>query len=97
MLYINNGFNVTVSQCSFYGVDLNAVGGENGVFVNNAASVQLNGNNFNHMRPVNGSCIVGLGTSPSLRITDNLFSDVRSQYFVSVSGTPAPYYFGNNP
>jgi hypothetical protein len=97
MLYINGGFGATVSQCSFYGVNANAVANENGIFVNNAASVQLNGNTFTNMQPGNGSCIVALGTSPSLRITDNLFSNVRSQYYVSVSGSPQPYYFGNNP
>jgi Pectate lyase superfamily protein len=97
LLYLNGGFGASVTHCSFYGVAPGTVANENGVFVYNCPSVQINGNNFTHMQPGNGSCIVGLGTSPSLRITDNLFSDVRSQYLVSVSGTPQPYFFGNNP
>jgi hypothetical protein len=98
MLNISGGFNVNVSQCSFYGVDSTTVTVEHGIFVSNATSVQINGNNFSHMRALTGNCMNASGNCPALRITDNLFSmPFRNQYAISVSGTPAPYYCGNDP
>ena len=97
MLYLHNGFGATVSQCSFYGVDPGTGWYENGIYVESMASVQLNGNNFNHMQPAGGSCIVALGgATTALRITDNLFSNVGSQYYIDPA-VPSPYFLGNNP
>jgi len=97
ILYLHNGFGATVSQCSFYGLDPSSTLLENGIYVENMASVQLNGNNFTHMRPVGGSCIVATGSgTTALRITDNLFSNVNSQYSIDGS-VPSPYFLGNNP
>ncbi|HKP03588.1 MAG TPA: glycosyl hydrolase family 28-related protein [Chthoniobacterales bacterium] len=98
MLKISDGFNVTVSQCSFYGGDANGPG-ENGITGLNTTSLQLNGNNFNHMlAPGLGTGVVVWGECPGLRITDNLFTDFgHGQYWVAVTGTPAPYYCGNYP
>jgi hypothetical protein len=44
------------------------------------------------MQPGNGSCIVVLG-STVVRVTDNVFDDVRSPYYVSGE---MPYFEGNN-
>jgi hypothetical protein len=97
MLYLHNGVGATVTQCSFYGLAPGSGLYENGIFVENMASVQLNGNNFNRMRPLGGSCIVALGgATTSFRVTDNLFSDVNSQYHIGPE-VPSPYFHGNNP
>ncbi|HTG44177.1 MAG TPA: glycosyl hydrolase family 28-related protein [Verrucomicrobiae bacterium] len=98
MVYINGGFNVTVSQCSFYGPDANSgVPWENAIFAINSASLQFNGNNFYNLKAASDYGIVVWGNSPSLRITDNLFDAYQTQYWISVTGTPAPYYCGNSP
>jgi hypothetical protein len=96
MLYINgtNGaFDMMVTECSFYGVSPGQVANENGIFVYNAHSVRLAGNHFSHMQPGNGSCIVIIGNSSVVRVTDNLFNDVRSPYYNAVGDT---YFNGNN-
>jgi hypothetical protein len=80
-----------VTECSFYGVQSSVA--ENGVFVQDAHSVRIAGNNFTHMQPGSGSCIVAIGTSSVVRITDNLFDNVRQAYNVP-SGT---YCEGNDP
>jgi hypothetical protein len=97
MIYLLSGFAATVTQCSFYGLDPGTGFYENGIYVENMPSVQLSGNNFNHMRPVGGSCIVALGgLTTSLRVTDNLFFDFTSQYYID-GAVPSPYFFGNKP
>jgi len=97
MLYLHNGFGATVSQCSFYGLAPGTPWLENGIYVDNMASVQLNGNNFSHMQPAGGSCIAAVGSgTTALRITDNLFKDFTSQYYIEAA-VPSPYIQGNNP
>jgi hypothetical protein len=93
MLFIDGAFDVMVTDCSFYGVSPNTVAQENGVFVYNGHSIRIAGNNFNHMRPGNGSCIVIFGSSSVVRVTDNLFNDERSAYYNAVGDT---YFNGNN-
>ena len=92
MLYIHDGFDFMVTECSFYGVDNNAVDNEHGIILSNAHSVRIAGNNFNHMLPESGYCIVTFG-SDVVRITDNLFSNYRNLYF----DTTGHYFWGNNP
>jgi hypothetical protein len=96
MLYIdgtNGAFDAMVTECSFYGVSPGTVANENGVFVLDTHSVRIAGNNFSHMQPSNGSCIVVIGSSSVVRITDNLFDNERQAYFVTPADT---YYQGNN-
>jgi hypothetical protein len=93
MLYIDGVFDVMVTECSFYGVSPNTVAQENGIFIYNGHSIRIAGNNFNHMRPGNGSCIVIFGSSSVVRVTDNLFNDERSAYYNTASDT---YFNGNN-
>ena len=100
MVYINNSinnqFDVMITECSFYGVaPPYQVANENGIFLNNAHSVRIAGNNFTHMQPVNGSCIVILSNNSVVRVTDNLFSDVRNRY-IDYAPPGAVYYLGNN-
>jgi hypothetical protein len=98
MVYINNSinnmFDVMITECSFYGVSPGQVANENGIFLNNAHSVRIAGNNFTHMQPGNGSCIVVLSNNTLIRVTDNLFSDVRNRYIDYAPGQV--YYQGNN-
>jgi hypothetical protein len=96
MLSVNNVTPMLVSECSFAGTTTNGPF-ENGVFLTNVVRAQISGNNFTNMHSQNaGSAIVILGSSSVVRITDNLFSNVTSQY-----NDQAPlhdtYYFGNNP
>jgi hypothetical protein len=99
MLSINDVTDAMVSDCTFYGVDINTVGltDENGIFLTAAHSVRIAGNNFSNMRPSNGSCIVMWSSSSMVRITDNLFSNVRQQYNDMISDPNDPYYCGNSP
>lgn len=100
MLVMTNVTDVMVTENSFYGTaSPNAVANENGVLLIDAHSVRVAGNNFSHMQPTNsGTCIGVLPASTVVRITDNLFSNVRSQYHVDASVPPAEVYFlGNNP
>ncbi len=100
MLWINGGFDVTVSECSFYGVSgvpPDAVAQENGVYLSSAHSVRIAGNNFSHMQPGNGSSIVVDAGSSIVRITDNLFSNVRNKCLDLTTDPNDPYYLGNNP
>jgi hypothetical protein len=88
-------YDAMVTECSFYGVD-NINTPEHGIFLTNAHSVRLAGNNFKHMLG-DGHCIVVYGSSSVVRITDNLFSDYRSQYFDGNPDPYDPYFQGNNP
>jgi hypothetical protein len=99
MLFIHDGFDAVVTECTFYGVNLNAATQENGILLQNAHSVRLAGNNFSHMLPVSGNCIGLLPGSTVVRITDNLFSnDVRGLISVDPSIPPGEVYkSGNNP
>lgn len=100
MLVMSNVTDVMVTENSFSGtVSPNAVPNENGVILIDAHSVRVAGNNFSNMQPTsNGNCIAVLPASTVVRITDNLFSNVRSQYYVDGSVPPAEVYFlGNNP
>ncbi len=80
MLVLNNVTDAMVTENTFYGVNPSTVAQENGVYLMNAHSVRIAGNNFNHMRPYfAGSCIVIDAASNVVRVTDNLFSDVSSK------------------
>src|SRR5205814_9492841 len=83
LLSINGGCDSMVTECSFYGVSPSQVGNENGVFVSNGHSVRIAGNNYNHMQPGNGSCIVVIGSSRVVRVTDNRFNDERNAYVIT--------------
>jgi len=96
MVSINDVTDAIVSECTFYGVDSGAVSDENGIFLTTTHSVRIAGNNFSHMLPTNGSCIVIMSSSSVIRITDNLFSMVRQQYNDQAMFHDT-YYLGNNP
>jgi polygalacturonase len=96
MLSVTNVMPMLVSECSFAGTTTNGPF-ENGIFLTNVTRAQISGNNFTNMHSQNaGSAIVVYSGSSVVRITDNLFSNVTSQY-----NDQAPlhdtYYFGNNP
>jgi hypothetical protein len=74
-------------------VSSGAVSDENGILVNDSDFVRIGGNNFTHMQPTNGSCIVVFSNSSVTRITDNLFSNVRNRYVDQAADT---YFWGNN-
>ena len=100
MLWINGGFDATVTECSFDGVSgipPDAVAQENGIYLTNAHAVRLAGNNFSNMRPGNGSCIVADVNSTLVRITDNLFSNVYNKITDQNTDPNDPYYNGNFP
>jgi hypothetical protein len=89
---VTGSTDIMVTECSFYGVSPGTVANENGIFASNARFLRFAGNNFTHMQPTNGSCIVVLG-STVIRVTDNVFDDVRNAYYVSGE---MPYFEGNN-
>ena len=101
MLYVFNNpwasqFDVMITDCSFYGVSPETVDNENGILLNNAHSVRIAGNNFTHMRPSkNGSCIGILSNNSVIRITDNLFSDVRQMVENQMPPNPNDPYYGD--
>jgi polygalacturonase len=98
MLSINTLTDLAVSDCTFYGVDpFPVVSDENGIFLTDAHNVRIGGNNFSHMQPFNGSCIVIWSNSSIVRLTDNLFSIVRQQYNDMTADPNDPYYCGNSP
>jgi hypothetical protein len=94
MLFINGGYDVMVTDCSFYGVN-NSLIAEHGIWMTNAHSIRLAGNNFDNMLG-NGYCIVVFGTSSVVRITDNLFGTFNNQYYFD-SNSSGIYQLGNNP
>jgi polygalacturonase len=98
MLSVNSVDDLVVADCTFYGVDpFPVVSDENGIFLTDAHNVRIGGNNFSHMQPNNGSCIVIWSNSSAVRITDNLFSNVRQKYNDMTSDPNDPYYCGNSP
>lgn len=107
MLKMFNVKDATVTECTFHGV--NSVQSEYGIVIDDVipsppfafsnTAARIDGCNFTHMQPSNqGYCIGLTGASTRIRITDNLFSDIRQQYFpVPFPGPPTAYTRGNNP
>ena len=100
MLTLNTITDAIVSECTFYGVASPNSVQENGVYLVNAHSVRIAGNNFSHMQPsLGGSAIVVDAASNIVRITDNLFgTDVTNKLNNLMPPNPNdPYYNGNYP
>jgi hypothetical protein len=90
---VNNCVDVVVSECTFFGVGEN-VSDETGISLDNSHFVRIARNYFAHMLPgQDGNCIAVQANSDVVRITDNLFNDVRSAYY---DKGPDTYYWGNN-
>jgi hypothetical protein len=96
MLSVNNLEDLVVSDCTFYGLSSDTFD-ENGIFLTNVLSARIGGNHFSHMQPHNGSCIVIWSNSSVVRITDNLFTDVRQRFNDMTADPNDPYYCGNSP
>jgi hypothetical protein len=96
MLSVNNLEDLVVSDCTFYGM-YSGTFDENGIFLTGVISARIGGNNFSHMQPHNGSCIVISSSSSIVRITDNLFTDVRQRFNDMTADPNDPYYCGNSP
>jgi hypothetical protein len=104
-LALNNVTDGVISQCTFVGVG-NDIHDEIGIRLNNAHFVQVTGNYFTHMLPLNPSgnpqnaCINVQSNSSVVRIVNNLFESpgfgiggVNIPYYDAGPGT---YYRGNN-
>ena len=95
MLSFTNVRPVAVSDCSFHGSG-NSTPLENGIWLNSVTEAQISGNHFTNMQATNGYPIVLFTGSSLARITDNLFTNVRSRFYIDQSVTDT-YYCGNNP
>lgn len=85
---------IQVTDCSFTGNSGSLkLPDENGVFLTNSRIARISGNTFGGLQPTNGSCIVVYSGSSGVRITDNLFNNVRQRYY---DAAPDTYFWGNN-
>jgi hypothetical protein len=103
-LALNNCNDAVISQCTFIGVGYD-VDDEIGIRVNNAHFVQILGNYFTHMLPLNpqgnpqDACINVQSNSSVVRIINNVFEITGGMGGVNIpyyDAAPGTYYRGNN-
>ena len=78
LLYLLNCLDATITDCMFAS-QVNKIADENGIFLTSTARTTISGNHFVTMQPTaSGSCIVAYTGSTTVRVTNNIFSNVRN-------------------